>query len=114
MYNIAGVNIPLEKSIYIALQYIYGIGKYRSKVICEKSLINKNKKVFKISNQEMGRVRRIIESLYCIEGNLKTRILLNIKELIDIKCYRGVRHSINLPVRGQRTQTNAKTRKRRR
>lgn len=111
MYNIFGVNIPSQKKVHISLQYIYGIGKYRSEIICVKNKIRKNKIINELSDFELIKIRQFIDSFYCIEGYLKTQVFLNIKKLLDIKCYKGIRHKRKLPVRGQRTHTNAKTRK---
>lgn len=111
MYNVFGVNLPFQKKIYISLQYIYGIGKYRSEVVCYRNNIDKNIITKNLSNSEFIKIRRFIDLFYCIEGHLKTQIFVNIKRLLDIKCYKGLRHKKKLPVRGQRTHTNARTNK---
>ena len=111
MARIAGVNIPLNKAVGISLTYIYGIGKYRAQEICKKSQISEAIRVFKLSDAQVKKIRDIISSSYTVEGNLRMQVSLNIKNLIDIKSYRGLRHFKRLPVRGQRTHTNAKTRK---
>ena len=111
MARIAGVNIPTAKKVGIALTYIYGIGKHRSKQICEKAQINENLRVSKLSDEEVRKIRETIDSSYSVEGDLRMGVSLNIKNLIDIKSYRGIRHIRKLPTRGQRTHTNARTRK---
>lgn len=111
MYNVFGVNLPFRKKIYISLQYIYGIGKYRAIVICNKNNIDKNAITNNLSSDNFIKIRRFIDFFYCIEGYLKTQIFVNIKRLLDIKCYKGFRHKKKLPVRGQRTHTNARTNK---
>jgi small subunit ribosomal protein S13 len=112
--RIAGVNIPRNKTIYIALTYIYGIGKSRSNKICRLSNINLNAPVCELNESSIRRIRKSIDNLYLVEGDLKFQISLNIKNLIEINSYRGARHSSNLPVRGQRTHTNARTNKNKR
>jgi small subunit ribosomal protein S13 len=94
-----------------ALTYIYGIGKCSSKNVCKKANINENTKVFELSDSEIKSIRESIDSLYTVEGDLRIQVSLNIKNLIDIKSYRGIRHIRKLPVRGQRTHTNARTRR---
>jgi small subunit ribosomal protein S13 len=110
MARIAGVDLP-NKHIEIALTYIYGIGRTSARKICEKTGIACEKKVQELSSEEVNNLRSVIESEYKVEGRLRTEISLNIKRLMDIGCYRGLRHRKGLPVRGQRTSTNARTRK---
>ena len=111
MARIAGINIPTQKKLGIALTYIYGIGKCMSKQICEKAKVNSEKKVHTLSEDEVIRIRETIDSGSNVEGDLRREIAMNIKMLKDMKCYRGIRHIKKLPVRGQRTHTNARTRK---
>ncbi len=108
--RIAGVNIPDNKCIFISLSYIYGIGIFRSKLICDLSKVNYYVKVKKLSINQLELIR-INTSKFLTEGNLRRENMLNIKRLIDLNCYRGSRHKKKLPVRGQRTKTNAKTSK---
>ena len=112
MARIAGVNIPIEKAIYISLQYIYGIGKYTAIKICKNPGLNTSMKVKDLSGEDIIRIREYIEAYLKVEGDLKRIVSSSIKRLIDIGCNRGVRHRLKLPLRGQRTHTNAKTRKR--
>ena len=111
MARISGVNIPEGKKISIALTYIYGIGVYRSYDICTKAGVDKNIKVSALSDVAIKKIRDIISSSYSVEGDLRIQSSMNIKNLIDIRSYRGIRHIRKLPVRGQRTHTNARTRK---
>ncbi|MCX6576064.1 MAG: 30S ribosomal protein S13 [Candidatus Aminicenantes bacterium] len=111
MARIAGVTLPPEKRIEIGLTYIYGIGRSKSNKILEEAKIDKNKKVKTLSEDEINKIRQIIEKREKIEGDLRKEVSQNIKRLIDIGCYRGMRHKRRLPVRGQRTKTNARTRK---
>lgn len=111
MARIAGVNIPSNKQLFISLTYIYGIGKFSAETICEKANIPCEKRVFDLTEDEISKLRVIIDSNYKVEGDLRKEVGMNIKNLIDIKCYRGLRHIRKLPVRGQRTHTNARTRK---
>lgn len=111
MARIAGVDLPGNKKIWIALTYIYGIGKSTAQKIVEESGIDFNKRVNALTDEEIARLRGIIERGYKIEGELRTEVSMNIKRLVDIGCYRGLRHKKGLPVRGQRTRTNARTRK---
>lgn len=111
MARVAGVDIPNNKSSLIALTYVFGIGLSSSKVILEKSGVDLNKKVKDLSDDELDRIRRIIDSEYQTEGNLRANIRMNIKRLMDIGCFRGLRHRRGLPANGQRTRTNARTRK---
>jgi len=110
MARIAGVDIP-NKPIAIALTYIYGIGRSKSVKILEEAKIDKNKKVKALSEDEVNKIRQIIEKREKIEGDLRKEVSQNIKRLIDIGSYRGMRHKRKLPTRGQRTKTNARTRK---
>lgn len=111
MARIAGVEIPNNKRVEIGLTYIYGIGRSKSKVILEKVQVDINKKVKELSSDEVTRIRKYIEAEEIVEGDLKKQINQDIKRLMDINCYRGRRHKRGLPVRGQRTKTNARTRK---
>jgi small subunit ribosomal protein S13 len=111
MARIAGVTLPPEKRIEVGLTYIYGIGRSKSNKILEEAKIDKNKKVKTLSEDEINKIRQIIEKREKIEGDLRKEVSQNIKRLIDIGCYRGLRHKRRLPVRGQRTKTNARTRK---
>ncbi|MBU1625954.1 30S ribosomal protein S13 [bacterium] len=111
MARIAGVDLPREKRLEIGLTYIYGIGRTTSKKVIEKAQIDKNKKVSDLSDEEVAKLRTIIEHEFKIEGTLRQEISMNIKRLMDISSYRGLRHRKSLPVRGQRTKTNARTRK---
>lgn len=110
MARIAGVDLP-NKAVKIALTYIYGIGRTSAEQICQKTNIDPEVKINSLSSDEIATLRRIIEDEYTIEGHLRTEVALNIKRLMDIGCYRGLRHRKGLPVRGQRTKTNARTRK---
>jgi small subunit ribosomal protein S13 len=111
MARIAGITLPPDKRIEIGLTYIFGIGRSKSKTILEEAKIDKDKKVKALSEDEINKIRQIIEKREKIEGDLRKEITMNIKRLIDIGCYRGARHKRKLPVRGQRTKTNARTRK---
>jgi len=112
--RIAGVDIPRNKRIFIALTYIYGIGKTSSGKILQKCNVSPDKRVQQLTDDEIRRISSIISSEYKVEGMLRAEVSMNIKRLIDIGCYRGLRHRRGLPVRGQRTKTNARTRKGRR
>ena len=111
MARISGVDIPRDKRIVIALTYIYGIGKPLSERILTKAQIDHNKRTNQLTDDEVNRIRTIIENEYKVEGPLRTEITMNIKRLMDIGTYRGGRHKRGLPVRGQRTHTNARTKK---
>jgi len=111
MARIAGITLPPEKRIEVGLTYIYGIGRSKSNRILQEAKIDKNKKVKALSEDEVNKIRQIIEKREKIEGDLRKEISTNIKRLIDIGCFRGMRHKRKLPVRGQRTRTNARTRK---
>merc|ERR1712151_314868 len=110
MIRISGVMMPHKKHIYIALQSIYGIGKNRAHDICKKANIDKSIKVIDIEDDTITKIQNIVDS-YKIEGEHRREVSMNIKRLVDIKCYKGKRHRSGLPCRGQRTKTNAKTRK---
>ena len=110
MARIAGVDIP-NKHVVVALTYIYGIGRSSAKAICEKTKIDPTKMMNDLDQDEQARLRTVIDEGYKVEGHLRSEIGLNIKRLMDIGCYRGLRHRKGLPVRGQRTRTNSRTRK---
>ena len=110
MARIAGVDIPKQKRGVIALTYIFGIGSSRAKVILEKAGVSEDKKVNEWSDEEIGKIRDVVGAI-TIEGELRSEIQLNIKRLMDIGCYRGIRHRTGLPLRGQRTKNNSRTRK---
>jgi small subunit ribosomal protein S13 len=109
--RIAGVDVPREKRIEIALTYLYGIGRAVSNQILSRAGIDPNKRTNMLSEEEVARIRDIIEQEHKIEGDLRKEVNINIKRLMDIGCYRGLRHRKGLPVRGQRTRTNSRTRK---
>jgi len=109
--RIAGVDIPRDKRIEIALTYIYGIGRTLSNKILAEAGISPDKRTNALSDEEIAKIRDIIENSYKVEGDLRKEVSINIKRLMDIGCYRGLRHRKGLPVRGQRTRTNARTRK---
>jgi small subunit ribosomal protein S13 len=109
--RIAGVNIPTQKRVEIALTYIHGIGRTKAREICVKVGIPSEKRVNQLSDDEAVRIRETIDADYTVEGDLRREIAMNIKRLMDLGCYRGLRHRRGLPVRGQRTHTNARTRK---
>jgi small subunit ribosomal protein S13 len=111
MARIAGVDLPAKKRAEIGLTYIYGIGRTRSKSILHRAGVNADKKVMDLTEEEVNRLRMLIESEGSIEGDLRKEISLNIKRLIEMGSYRGLRHRRGLPARGQRTHTNARTRK---
>ncbi|AFK86053.1 30S ribosomal protein S13 [Thermoanaerobacterium saccharolyticum] len=111
MARIAGIDLPREKRVEIGLTYIYGIGRSRSNEILAKAGVNPDTRVKDLTEDEISRLRDIIDKEYKVEGDLRREVSLNIKRLIDIGCYRGIRHRKGLPVRGQRTRTNARTRK---
>ena len=111
MARIAGVNIPTSKNVWIALTYIKGIGRTLSKEILEKAGVESTKRVHDLSDDEVIKIRSLIDKDYQVEGDLRREQSVNIKRLMDLKCYRGLRHRRRLPVRGQRTHTNARTRK---
>jgi small subunit ribosomal protein S13 len=111
MARIAGVDLPPQKRLWIGLTAIYGIGQARARKLCEKAQVDYFKKVKDLTEEEVNRLRQAIESEGRVEGDLRKEIQMNIRRLIEIQCYRGLRHRRNLPVRGQRTHTNARTRK---
>ncbi len=111
MARIAGVNIPTHKRVPIALTYITGIGHSSAKAICEATGIDPARRVNELSDSEVLAMREHIDANYSVEGDLRREVQMNIKRLMDLGCYRGLRHRRNLPVRGQRTHTNARTRK---
>ena len=111
MARIAGVDIPNQKRVEIALTYIYGIGQTSAKAILEKTGINPDTRAKDLTEDEIAKLRDVIENEYTVEGELRRETALNIKRLVEINCYRGIRHRKGLPVRGQRTKTNARTRK---
>ena len=111
MARIAGINIPSDKRVVISLTYIYGIGRKNATDICTKAGIKNAVRVNELTDNEIVKIREIIDSEYHVEGDLRREIGMNIKRLQDLGCYRGIRHRKGLPVRGQRTQSNARTRK---
>ncbi len=111
MARLAGVDIPREKRIEVALTYIYGIGKTFSNRILAEAGIDPNKRTSALSDEEVAKIREILERNYKVEGDLRKEVSISIKRLMDIGCYRGLRHRKGLPVRGQRTRTNSRTRK---
>ena len=110
MARIAGVDLPREKRVEIGLTYIYGIGRPTATLILEKAGINPDTRVKDLTEEEAGKIRKIIDEEYLVEGDLRREVSLNIKRLMEIGCYRGIRHRRGLPVRGQKTKTNARTR----
>lgn len=111
MARIAGVDLPREKRVEIGLTYIFGIGRSASKKILAKTGINPDTRVKDLTEDEVGKLREVIDAEYTVEGDLRRQVALDIKRLMEIGCYRGIRHRRGLPVRGQRTKTNARTRK---
>ena len=111
MARIAGVDLPRDKRVEIGLTYIYGIGRTTAKEILDKANVNPDTRVKDLTEEEAGRIRKIIDQEYVVEGDLRREVSLNIKRLMEIGCYRGIRHRRGLPVRGQKTKTNARTRK---
>ncbi len=111
MARIAGVNIPTQKRVVIALTYIHGIGRQKAREICEKVGIPAQRRVNELTDDEVVRIRETIDRDYTVEGDLRREMAMNVKRLMDLGCYRGLRHRKGLPVRGQRTHTNARTRK---
>ncbi|MFC1871258.1 30S ribosomal protein S13 [Chloroflexota bacterium] len=111
MARIAGVDIPRNKQVWVALQYIYGIGPALSQRLIEQTNVNPVTKVNELSEEEVNRLREVIDREYTVEGDLRKEVNLNIKRLVEIGSYRGLRHRHNLPVRGQRTRTNARTKR---
>ena len=111
MARIAGVNIPTQKRVLVALRYIHGIGPAKAKEICDKVGISEDRRVHDLTDSEVIQIREVIDRDYLVEGDLRREVAMNIKRLMDLGCYRGLRHRKGLPVRGQRTHTNARTRK---
>jgi small subunit ribosomal protein S13 len=111
MARIAGVEIPDNKRLFVGLTYIYGVGRTLAVKACQAVGIDPMRKLSELSDEELARLRDYIERLYKVEGDLRREVAENIKRLIDIRCYRGLRHMAGLPVRGQRTRSNARTRK---
>ncbi len=111
MARIAGVNIPTAKKIEIALTYIFGIGRKTAQDICAKSGISSDRRVQELSDEEIAKIREVIDRDYLVEGELRREVGVNIKRLMDLGCYRGLRHRKGLPVHGQSTKQNARTRK---
>ena len=111
MARIAGVNLPTNKRVVIALQYIHGIGQRKAQEIMEKVHLDAARRVSQLTDQEVLQIREVIDRDYMVEGDLRREVAMNIKRLMDLGCYRGLRHRRGLPVRGQRTHTNARTRK---
>ena len=111
MARIAGVDIPRDKRVEVALTYIYGIGPTSAKQIVQKTNVDPNTRVRNLTEDEVNRLRETVDKEYTVEGELRRVVSMNIKRLIEIKCYRGIRHQRGLPVHGQRTRTNARTRR---
>ena len=111
MARIAGINIPTNKRVLISLTYIHGIGRPKAKDICEKVGIPEERRVAELTDQEVIQIRELIDQDHMVEGDLRREVAMNIKRLMDLGCYRGIRHRKGLPLRGQRTHTNARTRK---
>jgi len=111
MARIAGVDLPRNKRMGIALTYIYGIGRSAALAICAEAQVDANRKSDDITDDDINRIRKVIDAGYKVEGDLRRDVAASIKRLVDLGCYRGLRHRRNLPVRGQRTHTNARTRK---
>ncbi len=111
MARIAGINIPQNKVVSVALTYIHGIGPLSSKKICEKLSISDTKRVNELTEEQVLKIREFIDTNFKVEGDLRREVSINIKRLVDLACYRGSRHKKKLPVRGQRTHCNARTRK---
>ena len=111
MARIAGVDLPRNKRMEIALTYVYGIGRSAALKICAEAQVDPGRKSDDLSDDEGSRIRRVLDASYKVEGDLRRDVAANIKRLVDLGCFRGIRHRRNLPVRGQRTHTNARTRK---
>jgi len=111
MARIAGIDLPRNKRIEIGLTYIYGIGRSTARKICDEAGVGLDVSTDALSDDDLQRIRRVIDQSYKVEGDLRREVTLNIKRYVDLGCYRGLRHRKNLPVRGQRTHTNARTRK---
>ena len=111
MARIAGIKIPTNKRVEISLTYIHGIGRTKATEICEKVGLPRERRVAELTDQEVIRIREVIDQDHMVEGDLRREVAMNIKRLMDLGCYRGIRHRKGLPLRGQRTHTNARTRK---
>ena len=111
MARISGVNIPTNKKIHVALTYIYGIGSKIAGDICNEASIDVTKRVSELNDEELNKIRELVDQKHVVEGDLRRKVSMDIKRLNDLGCYRGLRHRKKLPVRGQRTHTNARTRK---
>ena len=111
MARIAGVNLPTNKRVVVALQYIHGIGQSKAQEIMDKVRLAPERRVSQLTDQEVLQIREVIDHDYVVEGDLRREVSMNVKRLMDLGCYRGLRHRKGLPVRGQRTHTNARTRK---
>jgi len=111
MARVAGVDLPRNKPGFVALRYIYGIGRSNAWDVLQQAQVDPHKRVSEWTEEEISRVRSVIEQNYTVEGQLRAEVQMNIRRLIEIGCYRGIRHKAGLPVRGQRTRTNARTRK---
>tara|TARA_Y100000588_G_C13576658_1_gene636942 strand:+ start:39 stop:407 length:369 start_codon:yes stop_codon:yes gene_type:complete len=109
--RIAGINIPPKKPVWVSLTYIYGIGPTLSQQICAEAKVNPLDRVFKLTEDDVARIRKVIEASHQVEGDLRRAVSMNIKRLVDLGCYKGLRHRKKLPVHGQRTRSNARTRK---
>ncbi len=114
MARIAGVDIPRNKKVGVSITYIYGIGFSNGRDVMEKAQVDPDKRVRDLTEEEVGRLREVVEREYRVEGDLRREVQMNIKRLMDIGCYRGLRHRKGMPLRGQRTRTNARTRRGRR
>jgi small subunit ribosomal protein S13 len=111
MPRVIGIDIPDNKRLEISLMYIYGIGRTLSNEVCEKLGLNKDMRARELTEEQIGRLNAILQGEYMVEGDLRRQVQNNIKRLVGIHCYRGLRHRVGLPVRGQRTRTNSRTRK---
>jgi small subunit ribosomal protein S13 len=111
MARIAGVDLPRNKRLVIALTYLYGIGKVSAQKICSQSGLDESLRSDALTDQDIAKIREILEKQFTVEGDLRRNVSMSIKRLMDLGCYRGIRHRRGLPVRGQRTRTNARTRK---
>ena len=111
MARIAGVNIPQNKVLHVALTYIHGIGRTKASAICKNVGIPRERRVAELTDQEVIQIREVIDQDHIVEGDLRREVAMNVKRLMDLGCYRGIRHRKGLPLRGQRTHTNARTRK---
>jgi small subunit ribosomal protein S13 len=109
--RIAGIDLPRNKRIEIALTYVFGIGRSKSQEILSKASVDFNTRSDNLTEEEVAKIRKVIDSEYTVEGDLRREVTMNVKRLMDLGCYRGLRHRRGLPVRGQKTKTNARTRK---